>query len=85
VSLGDFDEWHESLGDLLESRANGWDDFFAQISDWVRRMEDPATICDVLGYHLIRSRKTLRELLSEESTKKRMEIVFKTLSEEDVE
>lgn len=85
VSLGDFDEWHESLGDLLESRATGWDDFFAQISDWVRRMEDPATICDVLGYHLIRSRKTLRELLSEESTKKRMEIVFKTLSEEDVE
>jgi ATP-dependent Lon protease len=85
VSPGEFDEWNESLGDLLEARATGWDDFFAQISDWVRRMEDPATICDLLGHHLVRSRKILRELLSEESTKKRMEIVFKTLAEEDLE
>jgi ATP-dependent Lon protease len=85
VSPEAFDDWQELLVDMLESRATGWDDFFAQISDWVRRMEDPARICDIVGNHLIRSRKILRELLSEENTVKRMDIVFNALSDQEIE
>lgn len=80
----EFDEWHEALIDLLELRTTGWNDFFSQISNWVSRMEDPTAICDVVGNHLIRSRSILRELLSEESTQKRMELVLRTLSDQDV-
>lgn len=84
VSPREFDEWHEALIDLLESRAAGWNDFFSQISNWVSRMEEPTTICDVVGNHLIQKRSILLELLSEESTKKRMELVLKTLSRKDL-
>ena len=82
VTPEDFDEWQEQIGLLLESRATAWDDFFALASDWVRRVEDPAMICDVLGTHVLRTSQVLREFLAEESTRKRMQILLETLSKD---
>ncbi|MEI6712992.1 MAG: LON peptidase substrate-binding domain-containing protein [Verrucomicrobiota bacterium] len=81
VSPEDFDEWHEPLSLLVESRSREWRDLYSEMADWVRRVEDPAMICDVVGLNLVRSRSRLRELLAEESTKRRMEILFETLTE----
>jgi ATP-dependent Lon protease len=82
VTPEEFDEWHEQLSLLIESRSNEWNDSFTQMADWVRRVEDPSMISDVVGYALVRDRKILRELLAEENTKKRMSLLLGTLEEE---
>lgn len=82
VTPEEFDEWHEQLSLLIESRSKEWNDSFTQMADWVRRVEDPSMISDVVGYALVRDRKILRELLAEENTKKRMSLLLGTLEEE---
>jgi Lon protease-like protein len=82
VTPEEFDDWHEQLSLLIESRSKEWNDSFTQMADWVRRVEDPSMISDVVGYALVRDRKILRELLAEESTKKRMSLLLGTLEEE---
>ena len=85
VTPEEFDEWHEQLSLLIESRSTEWNDSFTQMADWVRRVEDPSMISDVVGYALVRDRKVLRELLAEENTKKRMSLLLDTLEEEQAE
>ena len=85
VTPEEFDEWHEQLSLLIESRSTDWNDSFTQMADWVRRVEDPSMISDVVGYALVRDRKVLRELLAEENTKKRMSLLLDTLEEEQAE
>jgi hypothetical protein len=85
VTPEEFDEWHEQLSLLIESRSTEWNDSFTQMADWVRRVEDPSMISDVVGYALVRDRKVLRELLAEENTKKRMGLLLNTLEEEQSE
>ncbi|NBV87859.1 MAG: hypothetical protein EBS01_16660, partial [Verrucomicrobia bacterium] len=80
-----FEKWHEHLCLYLESRITGWKDSFSQMADWVRRMEDPALICDIVGSQLVRDRGALRLLLAEESTEKRMTLLLETLADVEAE
>ena len=82
VSPENFDDWHESFALLIESRSREWQDNFTLMADWIRRVEDPAMICDVVGLNLVRDRKHLRELLAEIDTSKRMKILFEMLDNE---
>ncbi len=84
VTPKSFDKWQEQLCSFLESRITGWNDSFSQMADWVRRMEDPEMICDIVGSHLVHSQSALRQLLAEESTKRRMKFLFDTLVDEAV-
>ena len=81
VTPEEFDEWHAQLSLLIENRSNEFNDSFTHMADWVRRMEDPSMISDVVGFALVRERKVLRELLAEESTKKRMRILLAALED----
>lgn len=85
VTPEEFDEWHEQLSLLIESRSTEWNDSFTRMADWVRRVEDPSMISDVVGYALVLDRKVLRELLAEESTKKRMGLLLDTLEKEQAD
>lgn len=79
VKLEHFEKWQERLADLLEARGEEWDDPFSRIARWVRRMEDPTTICDVVGFHLTKDRQAQRRLLLEENTAERMELLCSCL------
>ncbi len=79
VSLEVFEGWQERLAMVLESRVPMGDYSYVRMADWVRRVEDPSTICDVVGAHLMQDHAILRQLLAEENTEQRMEVLLNSL------